>query len=131
MLKWLKRNVDARPVEDPQIIDNIQYNSMSGGQKNLTVGPALQYVGALGTKTAITEGDQLYIFNTGALAYVTMGDNTLAVAGTAPGADTFPCLPGQFTPYSAADYTHIIGTASLHLYVLRDEARVRRNKSDR
>jgi hypothetical protein len=131
MLKWLKRNVDSRPLEDKGIIENIMYNSMSGGQKNLSIGPALKYVSALTAKTAINKGDQLFIFNAGALAYVTMGGDSLAAAGSAPGPDTFPCQPGVFTVYSAADYTNIIGGADLHLYVLRDESKTRKDISGR
>ena len=88
LLKWLKRNVDSRPLEDDKIIENIQYNSMAGAQKNVTVGPALEYVGPLTNATKITQGSQLYIYNTGALAYVTMSDNGTITVGTAPSALT-------------------------------------------
>lgn len=132
LLKFLKRNVDSKAAEDRSMIENILYNSMSGGQKNLSVGPALEYVGSLAAKTAVNKGEQLFIFNTGALAYVKMGDDTLAgPVPTAPSADTFPCLAGVFTPYSSADYTHVIGSADLHLYILRDESKVRKDASSR
>lgn len=131
LLKWLKRNVDSRPLEDDKIIENIQYNSMAGAQKNVTVGPALEYVGPLTNATKITQGSQLYIYNTGALAYVTMSDNGTITVGTAPSANTFPCKANDYTVYSAADYKYIRGAAALHLYVLRDESSVRANISGR
>lgn len=131
LLRWLKRNVDSRPLEDDKIIENIIYNSMAGGQKNISIGPALEYVGPLTAATKIEQGSQLYIYNTGALAYVTMGSDNTITAGTAPAADTFPCKAADYTLYSAADYKYIKGTAALHLYVLRDESKVRANISDR
>lgn len=131
LLRWLKRNVDARSLEDSAAIDNIQYNSMSGAQKNISVGPALEYVGALTTAKKVSQGNQLFIFNTGSLDYVTMGSDSSVSKGTGPSANTFPCLGGQMTAYSAADYKYIIGTSALHLYILRDESNARINISDR
>jgi hypothetical protein len=131
LLKWLKRNVDSRPLEDDKIIENIQYNSMAGAQKNVSVGPALEYVGPLTAATKVAQGSQLYIYNTGALAYVTMGEDNTVTAGTAPAADTFPCHANDYTLYSAGDYKYLIGTAALHLYILRDESNARANISDR
>jgi hypothetical protein len=131
LLKWLKRNIDGRSVEDSGFIDNIQYNSMSGAQKNVSVGPALEYVGALTNSTKISPGSQLYIFNTGSLDYVTMGQTSTITVGSVPSKDTFPCQPNQYTLYSAADYKYIKGSSTIHLYVLRDESNVRANISDR
>jgi hypothetical protein len=131
MLKWLKRNFDARAGEDSHHIDNVEYNSMAGAKKIVEVGPALEYVGATTVATKVNPGDQLYIFNAGALGYIAMGEDNTVSAAVAPGEDAFPCLPNQFTVYSAADYNWIIGSADLHLYVLRDESRARVNKSDR
>lgn len=131
LLKWLKRNVDSRPLEDDKIIENIMYNSMSGAQKNVSVGPALEYVGPLTAATKVAQGSQLYIYNTGALAYVTMGADSGIVAGTTPAANTFPCHANDYTLYSAGDYKYIRGTAALHLYILRDESNARANISDR
>jgi len=131
LLKWLKRNIDGRSVEDSSVIDNIQYNSMSGGQKNVSVGPALEYIGALTNSIRIAPGSQLYIFNTGSLGYVTMGQTSTITVGTLPSKDTFPCQPNQYTLYSAADYKYIKGSSSIHLYILRDESNARANISDR
>lgn len=131
MLNWLKRNVDGRALEGPHEISNVEHNSMAGAKKTLEVGPALRYVSVTTTAVKVCPGDQLYIFNTGALGYVKMGETSGVTAATAPGADAFPCLAGQFTVYSAADYNYIIGSTALHLYILRDESVVRKNKSDR
>ena len=129
---WLKRNVDGRPVEDTGLIDNIEYNSMSGSQKNIEVGPALKYVSATNAATKICPGDQLFLFKTTAgLDYVTLGEDNSVVKGTAPAEDTFPVFGQEYTRISAADYNYIIGTADIHLYILRDEARARSNKTDR
>ena len=123
--KWLKRAIDGRGIEGDIDLQNIQYNSMSGAQKNISVGPALEYVGPLTAATKVEPGSQLYILNTGALAYVTMGDSGVSlVAG--PAEHTFPVEANTMTPYSAADYTHVIGTAALHLYILRDESKARK-----
>ena len=126
MKNWLKRNDGGRGIEDPNILDNIQYNSMSGGQKNLNVGPALEYINVLTAAVAVPKGAQLFIYNTTASdIFITMGDDTVTLLGT-PGDHSFPCAPG-LTAYSAAEYSHVIGTASLHLYILRDETIVRNN----
>ena len=123
---YLKRTVDGRAAEDQSTLQNVEYNSMSGGQKNLSVGPAMKYVSALTAAVAITPGDQLFIYNTTtADIFVKMGVGGVAAPGIVPAADTFPAAPG-LTAYSAGDYTHIIGTAALHLYILRDESVVRK-----
>lgn len=125
MLKnFLKRNVGSRGVQSDNDIDNIQYNSMSGAQKNISVGTALEYVGDLTAATRVYEGQQLFILNLGTLQYVTMSTENTVTANAVPGDDTFPVFPGQFTAYSAADYKYIVGSADLHLYILRDDSSV-------
>jgi hypothetical protein len=91
--KWLKRAIDGRGVEGDIDLQNIQYNSMAGAQKNLGVGPALEYVGPLSALIKLVEqGSQLYILNTtGGLLYVSMGDETVS-AGTAPADGVFPSM---------------------------------------
>ena len=127
MSDTLKRAVQGRSVEDTGTIENVQYNSMSGGQKNLGVGPALKFVGILTAAVAVPKGVQLFIYNTTAAdLFVKMGTSAVGIPGIVPAADTFPCAPG-LTPYSAADYSHVIGTAPLYLYILRDETVVRNN----
>ena len=126
MSDYLKRTVDGRAAEDANTLGNVQYNSLSGGQKNIAIGPALKYVGILTAAIAVSKGSQLFIYNTTASdLFVKMGDAGIGVPGAVPAADTFPVGPG-LTAYSAADYSHIRGSATLHLYVLRDEAIVRK-----
>jgi|VirMetMinimDraft_7_1064189.scaffolds.fasta_scaffold01061_11 hypothetical protein len=123
----LRRKVGAQ-AEDSHAIDNIEYNSFAGAQKNLEVGPALKYVDATAAEVRICPGDQLFLFKvTTGLGYVTLSKETGAVVGTAPAADTFPVQGQVYTPISAADYKYIIGTADIHLYVLRDSSQLRNN----
>jgi hypothetical protein len=128
MKKGLKRVVSSRQVEDPGTIDNIQYNSPSGAQKNLSVGPALEYIGELTAATEVEKGDTLYIFkaSTG-IGYITMGDSDTIVAGVAPAANVFPVFGQEFTLYAAYNYRYIIGAADIHLYRLIDDSAVRNN----
>jgi len=127
MINFLKRADSGRGTEDPNHIVNTQYNSMSGGQKNLSVGPALEYVNVLTAAVAVQKGVQLFIYNnTAADLFVKMGASGVAAPGSVPAADTFPCAPG-LTSYSAADYSHVRGDANLYLYILRDETVVRNN----
>lgn len=122
----LKRQIDGRCTEDSNAIDNIEYNSFAGGQKNLEVGPALKYQALLTSEQSITPGDQLFIFKTTAgIGYVTLSKTTGAVVGTAPAANTFPVFGESYTRISAADYKFIIGAADIHLYILRDDNQAR------
>lgn len=116
-------------TEDSYAIENIEYNSYAGAQKNIEVGPALEYKAALGTEAGICPGDQLFIFKaTAGLGYVTLSETTGVVAGTAPAANTFPVFGQVYTPISAADYKFIIGnSADIHLYVLKDDNQERVN----
>jgi len=116
-----RRKIDGRNVEDSEIITNIEYNPFAGAQKNIEVGPALEYVSELTAATKICEGDQLFIFKaTAGLGYVTLGETNAVAVGSAPAADTFPVFGEQYTRISAADYKYIIGAAGIHLYILRD-----------
>lgn len=113
--------------EDSGHIDNIQYNSYSGAQKNVSVGPSLEYVGALDTAIRIREGEQYFVFNpTGGILYVTFGEESAPAAGTAPADNTFPAFATAYTPMSSWGYKFIIAQAGMHLYKLRDDSFVRR-----
>jgi hypothetical protein len=128
MSKVFRRRIDGRNVEDSHSIDNIEYNEFSGAQKNVEVGPALKYVSATLAATGICPGDQLFLFKaTTGLGYVTLGESAGISLGTTPAADTFPVFGQVYTPISAADYHYIIGTADIHLYVLRDDTQERVN----
>jgi hypothetical protein len=128
MKKGLKRVVSSRQVEDPGTIDNIEYNSASGAQKNLNVGPALEYVGELTAVTEIAKGDILYIFKaTTGISYVTMGNDNTITQEVAPTINTFPVFGEEFTIYSAYNFQYIVGTADIHLYRLVDDSAVRNN----
>jgi len=122
-----RRKIDGKCVEDSHAIDNIQYNSYSGGQKNLEVGPALKYISNTAAEVAVCPGDQLFLFKTTVgVGYVQMAE--VAGIGAVPGApagDVFPVLGESFTRYSAADYKFIKGSADIHLYILRDDNQVR------
>lgn len=123
-----RRKVDGQCVEDANTIDNIEYSPYSGAQKNIEVGPALKYVSATAAEVSICPGDQLFLFKTTTgLGYVTLGVSSGVVLGTAPAADTFPVFGEEYTRISAADYKYIIGTADIHLYVLRDDNQERVN----
>lgn len=123
-----RRRLDGRNTEDSHTIDNIEYNEFAGAQKNFEVGPALKYVGELDVAQGICSGDQLYIFKTtSGIGYVTLGDNSGIVVGTAPAANTFPVFGQVYTRVSAADYKYIIGAADIHLYILRDDTQERVN----
>jgi len=94
----LRRKIDGNCVEDSDAIDNIQYNAWAGCQKNMEVGPALEYVAELTSEKSINAGDQLFIFKTTAgLGYVTLSKVTGAVVGTAPAANTFPVFGEAYT----------------------------------
>lgn len=126
--KVFRRRLDGRNVEDSNTIENIEYNEFAGAQKNLEVGPALEYVSATAAATKICPGDQLFLFKaTTGLGYVTLGDTAGIALGIAPAADTFPVFGQEYTRISAADYKYIIGTADIHLYVLRDDTQERIN----
>jgi hypothetical protein len=128
MKKGLKRVISSRQVEDSGAIDNIQYNSISGGQKNLSVGPALEYMGELTSVKEIAKGDILYIFKaTTDLGYITMGNDNTIVGASTPGNNIFPVFGEQFTIYSAYNFQYIIGAADIHLYRLVDDSAVRNN----
>ena len=117
-----RRKIEGKCVEDTNAIQNIEFNPWAGGQKNLEIGPALTYVSALSAATLVSEGQQLFIFKaTTGLGYVTLGDDDSITTGTAPSANTFPVFGQEYTRISAADYRYIIGTADIHLYVLRDD----------
>lgn len=123
-----RRRFDGRNTEDTAAISNIEYNPESGSQKNIEVGPALKYEKDLATATHIRLGEQLFIFkSTAGVGYVTLGDTNTITVGTAPAADTFPVFGQQYTRISGADYKYIIGTADIHLYVLRDDGLLRIN----
>jgi hypothetical protein len=128
MKKGLKRVVSSRQVEDPGTIDNIQYNSASGGQKNLSVGPALEYLGELTSVIEITKGDILYIFKaTTGIGYITMGDNNTILGTSIPGTNVFPVFGEEFTIYSANNFQYIVGAADIYLYKLIDDSAIRNN----
>lgn len=123
-----RRKIDGQCVEDSNTIENIIYNPFAGAQKNMEVGPALQYVSASATEVSIQPGDQLFIFKTTAgIGYVTLGKETGIATGVAPSANTFPVFGQQYTMISAADYKFIIGTADIHIYTLRDDNQERVN----
>jgi hypothetical protein len=118
-----RRRINGKCVEDSHAINNIEYNDWSGAQKNITVGPALEFIGAATSEQVITPGDQLFIFkSTTGIGYVTLSETTGVVAGVAPAADTFPVFGEAYTPISAANYKFIIGTADTFLYKLRDDS---------
>ncbi len=120
----LKRSVDV--VEDGGAIQNIEYSNDSGAKKTVEVGAALKYVSATTSAVAIEQGSQLFLFKaTTGLGYVTLSDDGIPVVGTAPAADTFPVFGQVYTPIAASDYKFVIGTADIHLYVLKDNSRVR------
>jgi hypothetical protein len=124
----IRRWVDGRRIEDPEILENIIYNDQSGAQKNVAVGPALEYIGELTAATAIAPGDLLYIFKPSAgIGYVTLGQTNAIVAGAAPAIDTMPVIGGNFTLYSADNYKYIIGAAGIYLYKMKDETGKRYN----
>ena len=124
----MRRSIDIDKMEDEGAIANIEYNSFAGGQKNLSVGPALRYVGELSSEFSVQKGDQLYILKTTAgIGYITMSTATPVTVGVAPAADTFPVFGEQFTLYSAADYNYIKGSAGMHLYILKDSSKARNN----
>ena len=126
--KSFRRRLDGRNVEDSHTIDNIEYNEFAGAQKNFEVGPALEYVSATTVATKICPGDQLFLFKaTTGLGYATLGDDNTITTGSAPSANTFPVFGQVYTKISAADYKYIIGTADIHLYVLRDDTQKRAN----
>lgn len=120
----LKRSVDI--VEDSGSIDNIEYNNDAGAKKTLEVGAPLKYISVTTTATNIMPGDQLFFFKTTAgLGYVTFSEDGVPVVGTAPAADTFPVFGQVYSPVAASDYKFVIGTADIHLYVLKDASKVR------
>jgi hypothetical protein len=123
-----RRRIDGKCVEDSGTIDNIEYNPYAGAQKNIEVGPGLEFIAELTAATGVCPGDQLFIFKPSAgIAYVTLGDDNTVVLGTAPAADTFPVFGEAYTRISAADYKYIIGAAGIFLYKLRDDNQERIN----
>jgi hypothetical protein len=125
---FLKRSIHGRDTQDSSVIDNVEHNSWAGGQKNLEVGPALEYIGSITTEVKVSKGDQLFIFKEAAgTSYVTMSETAGVVAGAAPAANVFPIFQG-FTRYSAANYRYIISNVvGVHLYILKDDTKVRNN----
>lgn len=126
--KFLKRSIHGRDTQDSQVIDNIEHNSWAGAQKNLEVGPALEYIGSLTAEQIVAKGEQLFIFKEAAgISYITMSETTGVVAGAAPAGNVFPVFQG-FTRYSAANYKYVISNvAGVHLYILKDDTKVRNN----
>lgn len=128
MAKSNKRRITGEQSEDCHKISNIEYNSYAGGQKNLAIGPALEYIGTLDAVKVIPAGVQLYVFNpTAGILYVTLDEDSTATptAGTAPAANTFPAFAASYTPIAADAYRVIIGQAGLHLYKLKDDSKYR------
>lgn len=125
----LKRRVASESTEDEGVIANIQYNSEAGAQKNVPAGPALIFIGALDTERVISPGDQLYIFNSAStIDYVKMSKTSgIAPFVASPASDVFPVFGYGFTLYSASDYRHIKGTATLFLYKMKDDVEIRIN----
>jgi len=122
----LKRKVTS-PL-DQGTIDNIQYDSGSGGKKTLEVGPALAFVSVTTAAVDIHPGDQLFLFkNTAGIGYVKLAKTGTPTAATAPAIDVFPVFGEAYTPISAADYKKIIGAADIFLYVLRNDNRLKVN----
>jgi len=124
----LRRKIDPRCTEDVGAIDNIEYNSHAGAKKTIEVGPGLVYVSNTLSEVAVAPGSQLFLFKTtGSVGYVTMSKTTGASVGTTPGADTFPVFGQVYTPISSSDYKFVIGTADIHLYILKDDNTARVN----
>lgn len=118
----LRRWVDGRKIEDADTLENIMYNDQSGAQKNVSAGPALEYISASAAEVKIAKGSLLWIFkSTAGIGYVTMATDTTPVLGVAPGANTFPVFGQQWTQYSSDHYNRIIGTADIHIYIMKDE----------
>lgn len=127
MNKFFRRRIDGRHVEDTQTIDNIQYNSEAGAQKNMAVGPALKFIGDASSELIVTPGDQLFFFKTTTgLGWVEMSETPgIGAVGTAPADNTFPLEGQSFTAYSAADYKYVKASAGVYLYILRDDNHLR------
>jgi hypothetical protein len=123
-----RRKINSMNMEDPNAIDNIEYNPYSGAKKGLPVGPALEYIGVATSEIKVLPGEQLFFFKTTTgLGWVTMSETTGVAAGSAPAANTFPIQGQVFTPYSSSSYKYIITTADVHLYKLKDDTEFRNN----
>ena len=124
-----RRRVNGQCVEDADTLDNIMYNPWAGAQKNIEVGPALQFISVTTAAVSISPGDQLFLFKTTAgLGWVELSTTTIAGAvATAPAANTFPVKGEDYTRISAADYKFIKGAADIYLYRLIDDNQERVN----
>jgi hypothetical protein len=128
-MKLFRRKLDGRLVEDTQTIENIEYSPFAGAQKNMEVGPALEFIGDSSAELIVAPGDQLFFFkSTTGFGWVEMSQTSgIGAVGTAPAANTFPIQGEGFTRYSAADYKYIKTTAGIFLYILRDDNQLRHN----
>ena len=123
-MKDLKRSVDI--IEDVGTIYNVEYNNDAGARKTIEVGPALRYESATATARTIFPGSQLFFFKTSTgIGYVTFAESGTPSLGNAPSADTFPVFSQVYTPIAASHYKSVIGTADIHLYILKDQSLVR------
>ena len=123
-----RRKINSKYMEDSQTIENIEYSPFSAAQKNLEVGPALVYIGDASAELIVTPGDQLFFFKTTTgLGWVTMSETPGITVGTAPADGTFPIMGQEFTRYSAHFYKYIKTSADIHLYILKDDSKLRVN----
>jgi len=123
-----KRIIEGVNTHDVDSIDNLEHNVYAGGQKNMEIGPALIYIGASSSEIRVSPGDYLYFFKTTTgLGWVTMSETPGITVGTAPADGTFPIMGQEFTRYSAHFYKYIKTSADIHLYILKDDSKLRVN----
>lgn len=137
-----QRNLPGPSVRDPSIIDNLEYNESSGGQKILNVGPNLLplndgaggYTTDASTKRTLPKaGCNLAIFNTSATtAYsVTVGDSTvtaqaIGVVQTSTNFVGIACPPNTYTYISCGYNNYVItNNNALAVYLINDETSIR------
>lgn len=123
-----KRSIEGVNTHDVDSIDNLEHNVYAGGQKNMEVGPALIYLGLASTEQKVSPGDYLFFFKTTpGVGWVTMSETAGITVGTAPADGTFPIMGEEFTRYSAYLYKYIKTSADIHVYILKDDSKLRVN----
>ena len=129
------RTVIGSKIKDTGSITNEQYNEVSGGQKQIDVGPKLIAIPtATGGTTSATvavplpsAGRSVHIYNnSGTVGSVAFGDGT--VSAPAPGvidASGFvgiPCEPNAWTHLSVGDATFVRTTGALIVFLVDDDS---------
>jgi hypothetical protein len=139
-----QRNLPGDKVQDPSIIDNLEYNNPAGSKKVSEVGRhllPLKYIsgGVLSYTTSATTarvldnlGLCLAVYNnSGTVQSITLNESS-AIVSLAPGATDatghvgIPCAPNAWT-YIACGYSNwvIASSSSLLVYLINDNTTIK------